>query len=375
MGFTQGQVDNCVFVKNTRKRRIFVAIYVDDVLVAAKDLSLVEEFKRKLAGEIEIRDMGEVKNFLGLQIRRGESWFSVNQEKLIADYAEKFKAVEMKEIRNLPPVESLDFGDDFLSREEATMYRSLVGGLLYIANQTRPDASFPVNFLSRFMQRPTRLHLRYAMKVLGYLYFTKEKKIYLGRLNDRGMEAYSDASFGNLEDYRSQSGSMVTIFGSPVLWTSRKQDNVSQSSTEAEYVALLATANEANWVKELLIEWGWTTNRPTQIYEDNQHVKRLAHNEQVNTRAKYLTVKLAALHDMIKRRQIEVKYVPSQDNWADVLTKSRGSGDDRFRFKKDSALGFRNRGGGVLSYALEFHSPKMRHTLQCLAFHPAGYID
>ena len=137
---------------------------------------------------------------------------------------------------------------------------------------------------------------------------------------------------------------MVTIFGSPVLWTSRKQDNVSQSSTEAEYVALLATANEANWVKELLIEWGWNTNRPTQIYEDNQQVIRLVHNGQVNTRAKYLTVKLAALHDMIKRRQIEVKYVPSQDNWADVLTKTRGSGDDRFRFKKDSALGFRNRG-------------------------------
>lgn len=84
MGFTQGQVDNCVFVKDTRKRRIFVAIYVDDVL--------------------------------------------------IADYAEKFKAVDMKEIRNLPPVESLDFGDDFLSREEAMMYRSLVRGLLYIAN-------------------------------------------------------------------------------------------------------------------------------------------------------------------------------------------------------------------------------------------------
>ncbi|KAH9398723.1 hypothetical protein TYRP_018532 [Tyrophagus putrescentiae] len=83
----------------------------------------------------------------------------------------------------------MDFGDEFLEQEGARMFRSLIGGLLYIANQTRMDVSFPVNFLSRFMQRPTALHWKYALKVLNYLYYTRKRKAYLGRIGNTGLEA------------------------------------------------------------------------------------------------------------------------------------------------------------------------------------------
>lgn len=344
MGFKQGEIDTCVFLKDTTKGRIFVAIYVDDVLVAAKSLSLLDEFKRKLASYIEIRDLKEVKNFLGFQIERKNGCFSVNQEKLITDHAEKFRVTQMKEIKRLPQIETIDSGEKYLGPTETTMYRSLVGGLLYVANQTRMDLSFPVNYLSRFMQKPTEMHWNMAMKVLNYLYFTRTRKLYLGKLNEKGLEAYSDASFGNLDDYKSQSGSLVILFGSHVSWISRKQDNVSQSSTEAEYVALLATANEVNWIKDLLIEWGWMTNRPTPIFEDNQQVIKLINNGQINTRAKYLSIKLKVLHEMIMKKRIDVRYVPTNENWADILTKTRNSGEDHRRFRGDAVLGFRNRG-------------------------------
>lgn len=342
--FQQGQVDSCVFWKDTNQGRLFVIIYVDDVLAGAQHQHTIDEFKTDLKSMIEIRDMGKVKNFLEMQIQRGKGWFSINQEKQIADQAQRFQATKSKRIRRVPQVETIDFGEDYLDQEGTREYRSLIGALLYVANQTRIDTAFPVNFLSRFMQKPTQLHWKYAMKILSYLYHTRNRRLYLGKKNEIEMEAYSDASFGNLEDYRSQSGTLVTLYESPVSWLSRKQDNVSQSSTEAEYVALLASSNEAGWIRDMLNEWGWKITGPTKIYEDNQQVIRLISNGQVNTRAKYLNIKLKVLNELILKGKISVHYVPSKDNWADILTKTKNSGEDSFGFNGNDILGFRNQG-------------------------------
>lgn len=211
LGFKQGKVDQCVFQKGDTGNEIFVLLYVDDLLVASADLEEVKRFKLELAKLVEIRDLGQLKTFLGLQIEFDErrNCFTMSQEKLIADYAEKFNLVDAKQVKRIPQVETIDFGEEKLTGEYATKYKSLIGGLLYVANQTRPDVTFPVNFMSRFMKEPTELHLKYAKRILQYLYATRTRRLYLGKLDETLLLGFSDASFGQFADQKSQSGLLI----------------------------------------------------------------------------------------------------------------------------------------------------------------------
>src|SRR5699024_8710363 len=147
---------------------------------------------------------------------------------------------------------------------------------LYITNLTRPDVCFTVNFLSRYMQKATKVHLQNAEKALMYMYQTKERKLHLGKLDDGLLECYSDASFRR--DEKDQTGIMITYHGSIVHWISRKQDNYNQSTTEAEYCALQLAADECLWLRQLLMDWNVKISSPTVIHEDNKQVINLVQN-------------------------------------------------------------------------------------------------
>ncbi|KAH9404753.1 hypothetical protein TYRP_000584 [Tyrophagus putrescentiae] len=343
-GFVQGKVDQCVFVRKTTEGETLVLVYVDDVLIASSSLALTKRFKDAFKSKVEIRDLGRIKQFIGLQVdyKADKKCYTVSQQKLIEDYFSEFKVQAFKPIRRLPEVEHMRPGIDWLSSAEQTKYRQLIGGLLYIANLTRPDVCFAVNYLSRFMQKATKVQLQNAEKVLLYLYSTKDRQLHLGGLDNQLLTCYSDASFR--KDEKDQTGVYVTYKGSIVQWISRKQDNYNQSTTEAEYCALQLAADECLWLRQLLMDWGVEIKTPTMIYEDNKQVIKLVKNGQVHTRAKYLAVKLRALHDLIIKGHIAVDFIASRDQWADMLTKSQLPQDVNKLFSSVSLNAGRNRG-------------------------------
>ena len=235
----------------------------------------------------------------------------------------KFGLLNAKPVRKLPPVETIKFDGELLKPEMLFIYRSIIGSLLYICNISRPDGCFVVNFLSQFMNSPTVQHWKYAKQTLNYLHSTLDRKLRLGKFSDTNLEGYADASFGTSTDQRSQTGILATLYGSVVSWSSKKQDTVSKSTTEAEYIALSAATDEILWLKQLLIDWGMKFDRPTVLHEDNQAVIKLVHNGQINTRAKYLSAKLKFVHECIKRKQVAVEFIATNDQWADMLTKTK----------------------------------------------------
>lgn len=322
-GFVQGKVDQCVFVRKTESGETYILVYVDDILAASSTTELTKNFKNYLKSQVTIRDLGKVKQFIGLQVEHipEKKCYTLSQEKLITDYVKEFNLSETRPIRRLPEVEHMRPGVDCLNSKEQTKYRQLVGGMLYITNLTRPDVCFVVNYLSRFMQKATKVHLQNAEKALTYLNNTKDRKLHLGNLDDSLLKCFSDASFTREE--KDQSGIIITYHGSIIQWISRKQENYNQSSTEAEYCALQLAADECLWLRQLLIDWNVTVKDPTVILEDNKQVIKLVHNGQVNTRAKYLAVKLRVLHDLIVKGFIDVQFIPSKGQWADMLTKSQ----------------------------------------------------
>lgn len=103
-------------------------------------------------------------------------------------------------------------------------------------------------------------------------------------------------------------------------------------------------ANECIWLRQLLMEWGQDLGGPTKIYEDNQQVIKLVHNGQVNTRAKYLSIKLRSVYDMIMRGLIEVTFVPTSEQWADMLTKTRAPLNNDSLFGGSSIHAVRSQG-------------------------------
>ena len=325
IGFEQLSVDQCVYVNRSDEAETFLLLYVDDCMLASTSPARIEHFKKQIASRMEMRDLGEITKFNGLNIEKDahDGHFIVSHEQYIKECVETFGLKDAKRVLKLPPVETIKYDGTVLNEAQTKYYRSLVGSLLYICNITRPDICFAVNFLSRFMQSPTVQHWNYAKQVLNYANSTGHRKLHLGKFNNSQLVGFADASYGMSPDQRSQSGMIFTLFGSIVSWASKKQETTSKSTTEAEYVSLSAATDECLWIKQLLMDWGMKFTAPTPIFEDNQAVIKLVNNGQVNTRAKYLSTKLRSIYEYIKRGHINVQYVSTCDQWADMLTKSK----------------------------------------------------
>jgi len=330
LGFTQGKVDQCVFQKRCANGVvIYILLYVDDMLVASTSDENIEEFKKDLTSKVNNRDMGPVSNFLGMQIEKDESkqCFLVSQEKLISDYAIKFQLKDAKPIRNLTEVEhyphEVTETNPFLDGDDFSLYRSLVSSMLYVTHHTRPDACFAVNYLSRFMKKPAKSHLTCAKKVFQYLHTTKEYKLHLGKLDNRPLTGYSDASFASTPGFRSQSGNLFTLHGSLILWTSRKQPFVAGSTTESETIALFQATEDCLFLRDLLTEWNVKHTSPTTIFEDNQQTIKQVNTRRTRGRTKHLSIKYAYINEKILMKQIGITYIPSNQQWADMLTKTK----------------------------------------------------
>ncbi|GBM99699.1 Retrovirus-related Pol polyprotein from transposon RE1 [Araneus ventricosus] len=135
-----------------------------------------------------------------------------------------------------------DSGNKFVN---VTEFQTLIGELLYLANRTRPDISFAVTYLSQFCQTPEQKHLKLAKKILRYLKVTKEKiLVYSNKFEC--INASSDASWGNAENGKSFSGSVLMLGDSLVTWKCNKQ--ICLSTCEAELCALAETAKNVLWV-------------------------------------------------------------------------------------------------------------------------------
>lgn len=127
-----------------------------------------------------------------------------------------------------------------------------------------------------------------------------------------------------VDDLLIMSGDMRKIFGNVVSWCSRKQATISQSSTEAEYIALAQAVNEAKWIRSILGEIGIKIGTPITIFEDNQSCIRIAEEPREHKRMKHIDIKYCFIRDEIANGTVKVEYKPTADQTADIMTKGLG---------------------------------------------------
>ena len=203
-----------------------------------------------------------------------------------------------------------------------SLFRDIVGCLIYLMVSTRPDLSFVVTKLSESVSKHTEAHLSLAKFVLRYLKGTQDFGLTF-YMCDYKLFGYSDSDWANSADRRSISGYIFKFheLSSAVSWRTKKQSIVALSSCEAEYIALTQAVQESKFLNQLLIDMVNISKYSVTIYADNHGAIQLANNPVHHKRSKHIDVRYHYIREETKNISVNLIYVPSEYNLADMFTK------------------------------------------------------
>jgi hypothetical protein len=326
-GLKRSELDSCVYFRRNGTDLLIIAIFVDDGLVCASNIQLAKSVIDSLSEEFDMRSLPATR-FLGLDLHLRSHKILINQPEFIKKVLNKFNMGSCKPTSiPMDPGTRLTSSMTPTSEEEIfymakVPYREAVGCLLYISITCRPDISYAVSQVAKFCQNPGRAHWSAVKKILAYLSGTTELGILFEKNETNPISGYTDADYGgDLDNRCSTSGSVFFVYGNLVSWSSKRQKCISQSTTEAEYVAASDACKEAVWLSSLLTELGETEEKSVPMYCDNQSAIQSIRNPAFHQRTKHIDVRYHFIRSLQENGIIDVSYVPSKEQKADILTK------------------------------------------------------
>ena len=330
IGFTPGLADTTVFFRTSSDGSTDIAgWYVDDGLLASHSTQTMEKMVKDIKGTFEIQDLGDPSRLLGVQIirNRSEGTIHISQASFITTLSKRFNIPPAKSIRT-PMEEKVALRVASPKNTTAQVpYSSMIGSLNYCSLFTRPDISFAVNKCAQFTSNPTLEHWAATNRILRYLIHTKDYGI-IYKYDGSGIEGYNhtligytDADYaGDVNDRKSTTGWIFTFNGSPICWSSKKQNIVSRSTMEAEAIAGSFTSVEGTWLSKLGKDFN-VIFKPIPIFTDNESFISFCKNEVNNNRTKHIDIHYHYTKNEIIAGNIELHHISSADNPADILTK------------------------------------------------------
>ncbi|KAJ9539032.1 hypothetical protein OSB04_031765 [Centaurea solstitialis] len=281
-GFKRGTIDTTLFLKKEGDDLLLVQIYVDDIIFGSTNPELCTKFSKIMETEFEMSMMGELNFFLGIQVKQNPDGIFINQSKYIKDMLKKFNMTDCSPIKTPMPTGNL-LGPDLAGKPvDQKIYRSMIGSLLYLT-ATRPDIMFAT---------------------------------------------YSDYGGCKL-DRKSTSGSCQFLGDKLVSWTSKKQNCVSTSTAEAEYVAAASCCSQVLWMKTQLLDYGYKLKR-VPIYCDSESAIAITSNPVQHSKTKHIDIRYHFIKDNVEKGNIEMFFVQTDYQLADLFTKPLD--EKRFKF-------------------------------------------
>ncbi|KAK2980731.1 hypothetical protein RJ640_011711 [Escallonia rubra] len=298
--------------------------------------------KENLSIRFLMKELGQLNHFLGLEVDRSEEGIFLHQQKYSTELLKKFGMLNCKPISTPMEPNAKICAHEGKDLEEATMYRQLVGSLIYLT-LTRPDISYAVGVMSRYMQNPQKLHLEAVRRILRYVKGTLDYGIIYKKGGDCKLVGFCDADYAGDHDTRhSTTGYVFTLGSGAVSWCSKRQPTMSLSTTEAEYRAATMAAQESTWILQLLEDLHQPIKYPISLYCDNLSAIRLAENPVFHARTKHVEVHYHFIREKVLQEKIELEHVRTENQVADLLTKSLS--ESKFQ-NFCSQLGMTNKGG------------------------------
>ncbi|KAJ9686998.1 hypothetical protein PVL29_015735 [Vitis rotundifolia] len=322
-GMLRSTTDHSVFYHhNSLGQCIYLVVYVDDIVITGSDQDGIQKLKQHLFTHFQTKDLGKLKYFLGIEIAQSSSGVVLSQRKYALDILEETGMLDCKPVDTpmdpnvkLVPGQGEPLGDP-------GRYRRLVGKLNYLTI-TRPDISFPVSVVSQFLQSPCDSHWDAVIRILRYIKSTPGQGVLYENRGHTQVVGYTDADWaGSPIDRRSTSGYCVFIGGNLISWKSKKQDVVARSSAEAEYRAMALATCELIWLRHLLRELRFGKDEQMKLICDNQAALHIASNPVFHERTKHIEVDCHFIREKIASGCVATSFVNSNDQLADIFTKS-----------------------------------------------------
>nr|GEW24201.1 uncharacterized mitochondrial protein AtMg00810-like [Tanacetum cinerariifolium] len=273
----------------------------NDLFVTGTSLDLINEFRKIMVSQFEMSDLGELTNYLGIEVSQGKDCVEIKQER----YAKKIlKEAGMEDCNatSYPMKKDLKLSKAEDEPEvEATQYRKVVGYLRYLLH-TLPDWTYSVGVDSRYMQSPRESHARSIKQNLRYLKGATSFGIKYKRGNDIRLVGYSSHNV-DIDDGRSTIGHVFYFDASPITWCSQKQTTVALSLCEAEFMAATAAACNAIWLKELLAKVTGLERQNVIIRVDNKSAIALSKNPVFHGRSKHIHTQYHFIRECVENEQ------------------------------------------------------------------------
>lgn len=329
LGCVRMEDDNCVYRLQEDGLLLVICLYVDDILIASNSLPRLNMFKKNLSKCFDMKDLGEARFVLGIEIIRSPNGsISISQrayaEALLAKHGmDNCNPVDVPVDPHVKLTKTLPNSPQSPS---AVKYQSIVGGIMYLMLGSRPDLAYAITTLSQYASNPSETHWTALKRVLRYISGTLNLTITYSLQHNTPLElcGFTDSDWGSdLDDRRSIGGYLFLIAGGVVSWQSKKQPTVALSTTEAEYMAATQACKEALWWRSLLheISLGFQVDKPTTIHSDNQSCIALSINSEFHARTKHIDIQHHFIREKVSDRSIVLKYVSTDDMVADILTK------------------------------------------------------
>jgi hypothetical protein len=286
---------------------------------------------------------GSFTKFLGIQFEHSNTSITMTQTGLINRIADATGMADCNPNWTPTTQEALGTDPEGENMKDSWNYRSIIGMMLYLSTNTRPDIAFAVSQAARFSNAPKQSHATAVKTIVRYLVRTKNQGTIVYPTGKLDFKLFVDADFAGLykrepdnlaNSARSRTGYILSLGGFPLIWKSHLQTEISLSTLEAEYSALSSAIRALIPIRELLFETIETIVIPVQlstsiictVFEDNQGAYLLGNTHRITNRTKYFLVKYHHFWMYIdlesgNKRKIWLVKCSSENQGADFLTK------------------------------------------------------
>ena len=323
-GMERSTSDVCLYINADKsKPPLYVGIYVDDIVIAAKEQSDIDRLKELLIKRFEkMKFPGPISKFLGLEITRDRQnrTFTISQ----AAYIHKIVHEHLPEVAreaNIPGdpnvnLHTAERGDGSIQVE--------VGKLRYAADRSRADILAATNLLGKAAASPGIEHLKAAIKAFQYLKKTAEDGVKLGGTARLEAVAFCDASYIAEGDSKSQYGYCIHLSKSSGACIARAKSasHVHHHPSEAETYAVDEVCKEIVWLRVLLSELGYTQDKPTIVYTDSQSTIDTVATAGNFQKQKQYNRNINYIRELVSAGIVKLVHIEGEEQHADMLTKN-----------------------------------------------------
>ena len=326
LGFESLESNVCLF--KHKELGILVVLYVNDLLIAAPHVDLVDRIRDGLRYSFDLKELGEVKCFLGFDVIRDRQVRKVfvSQESYVRAFLEKRDMDDCNPVVTPWPAnfELPVTWEPLIDRQKA--YIKDIGAVNWVACGTRPDIAYTVSRLAEANAGPSQAHLDLMKHLLRYLKGIANRGLEFGGPDlataDLLMLTFADASLADrMPSRHSTGGHVVFVAGAPVVWKTKKQTFVALSTTEAEFANLTPAALSAKWVARILEECGAPQPKPTILFTDSLNAYLTVMNPLNKARTRTIDIRYKWVIEQAERKLLEARHVKGIDMPADGLTK------------------------------------------------------